>query len=397
MKLASRVLSLKPSATMAITAKAKELKSQGVDVVGFGAGEPDFDTLDHVKERGIKAIVDGFTKYTAVGGIVELKLAIINRLKKDYTLEYETNEIIVSCGAKHTIYNLTQTLFEGGDEVIIPAPYWVSYPEQIALAGAKPVIVDTKEEDGFKLNVEDLKHSITKNTRALILNYPSNPTGATYLENELKEIVDIAMESGLTIISDEIYDKILYGNIKHVPVSTLGEDIKKATILVNGVSKTYSMTGWRIGFAAGDKDVIRAMEKLQGQSSSNPTSISQMAALEAYNGPHDEVERRREEFEIRKDYIVSRLNNIKEFKCLNPQGAFYVFPNITGFFGKKYNGKEITNSLDFTEFLLVDAKVAVVPGLPFGSDNNIRISYATSMEEIEKGLDRIEEAVSKLK
>ena len=397
MKLASRVLSLKPSATMAITAKAKELKSQGVDVVGFGAGEPDFDTLDHVKERGIKAIVDGFTKYTAVGGIVELKLAIINRLKKDYTLEYETNEIIVSCGAKHTIYNLTQTLFEGGDEVIIPAPYWVSYPEQIALAGAKPVIVDTKEEDGFKLNVEDLKHSITKNTRALILNYPSNPTGATYLENKLKEIVDIAMESGLTIISDEIYDKILYGNIKHVPVSTLGEDIKKATILVNGVSKTYSMTGWRIGFAAGDKDVIRAMEKLQGQSSSNPTSISQMAALEAYNGPHDEVERRREEFEIRKDYIVSRLNNIKEFKCLNPQGAFYVFPNITGFFGKKYNGKEITNSLDFTEFLLVDAKVAVVPGLPFGSDNNIRISYATSMEEIEKGLDRIEEAVSKLK
>ena len=397
MKLASRVLSLKPSATMAITAKAKELKSQGVDVVGFGAGEPDFDTLDHVKERGIKAIVDGFTKYTAVGGIEELKLAIINRLKKDYTLEYETNEIIVSCGAKHTIYNLTQTLFEGGDEVIIPAPYWVSYPEQIALAGAKPVIVDTKEEDGFKLNVEDLKHSITKNTRALILNYPSNPTGATYLENELKEIVDIAMESGLTIISDEIYDKILYGNIKHVPVSTLGEDIKKATILVNGVSKTYSMTGWRIGFAAGDKDVIRAMEKLQGQSSSNPTSISQMAALEAYNGPHDEVERRREEFEIRKDYIVSRLNNIKEFKCFNPQGAFYVFPNITGFFGKKYNGKEITNSLDFTEFLLVDAKVAVVPGLPFGSDNNIRISYATSMEEIEKGLDRIEEAVSKLK
>ncbi len=397
MKLASRVLSLKPSATMAITAKAKELKSQGVDVVGFGAGEPDFDTLDHVKERGIKAIVDGFTKYTAVGGIVELKLAIINRLKKDYTLEYETNEIIVSCGAKHTIYNLTQTLFEGGDEVIIPAPYWVSYPEQIALAGAKPVIVDTKEEDGFKLNVEDLKHSITKNTRALILNYPSNPTGATYLENELKEIVDIAMESRLTIISDEIYDKILYGNIKHVPVSTLGEDIKKATILVNGVSKTYSMTGWRIGFAAGDKDVIRAMEKLQGQSSSNPTSISQMAALEAYNGPHDEVERRREEFEIRKDYIVSRLNNIKEFKCFNPQGAFYVFPNITGFSGKKYNGKEITNSLDFTEFLLVDAKVAVVPGLPFGSDNNIRISYATSMEEIEKGLDRIEEAVSKLK
>ena len=397
MKLASRVLSLKPSATMAITAKAKELKSQGVDVVGFGAGEPDFDTLDHVKERGIKAIVDGFTKYTAVGGIEELKLAIINRLKKDYTLEYETNEIIVSCGAKHTIYNLTQTLFEGGDEVIIPAPYWVSYPEQIALAGAKPVIVDTKEEDGFKLNVENLKHSITKNTRALILNYPSNPTGATYLENELKEIVDIAMESGLTIISDEIYDKILYGNIKHVPVSTLGEDIKKATILVNGVSKTYSMTGWRIGFAAGDKDVIRAMEKLQGQSSSNPTSISQMAALEAYNGPHDEVERRREEFEIRKDYIVGRLNNIKEFKCFNPQGAFYVFPNITGFFGKKYNGKEITNSLDFTEFLLVDAKVAVVPGLPFGSDNNIRISYATSMEEIEKGLDRIEEAVSKLK
>ena len=396
MKLSARAKKLRPSATLAITAKEKALKSQGVDVIGFGAGEPDFDSPENVKEGAIKAIKAGFTKYTAVGGIDELKEAIINRMKQDYGLEYQKSEIIVSNGAKHTLYNLTQALFEEGDEVIIPAPYWVSYPEQITLAEATPVILYTREEEGFKIDPAELRKLITPRTRALILNYPSNPTGATYNEEELRRIVDVAMDAGLIIISDEIYDKIIYDGIKHTPVATLGEDIKKSTILVNGVSKTYSMTGWRIGYAAGDKEVINAMGKLQGQSTSNPTSISQWAALEAYRGSHKIIEERTREFERRKNYIVERLNSIPGIKCFSPQGAFYAFPNISGYFGKRYNGKEIKSSMSFTEFLLDEAKVAVVPGDSFGSDDHVRISFATSMENIVKGMDRIEEAVKKL-
>ncbi len=396
MKLSQRAKKLQPSATLAITAKEKALKAQGVDVIGFGAGEPDFDSPENVKEEAIRAIRAGFTKYTAVGGIDELKEAIINRMKLDYGLEYQKPEIIVSNGAKHTLYNLTQAMFEEGDEVIVPAPYWVSYPEQITLAGADPVILNTREEEGFKIDPAELKKLITPKTRALVLNYPSNPTGATYNEVELRRIVDVAMEAGLTIISDEIYDKIIFDGIKHTPVATLGEDVKKATILVNGVSKTYAMTGWRIGYAAGDKDVINAMGKLQGQSTSNPTSISQWAALEAYRGPHDVIEDRTREFEKRKNYIVERLNAIPGMKCFSPQGAFYAFPNVSGFYGKRYNGKDINSSMTFTEFLLDEAKVAVVPGDSFGSDDHVRISFATSMENIVKGMDRIEEAVGKL-
>lgn len=396
MKLSQRAKKLQPSATLAITAKEKALKAQGVDVIGFGAGEPDFDSPENVKEEAIKAIRAGFTKYTAVGGIDELKEAIIDRMKLDYGLEYQKPEIIVSNGAKHTLYNLTQAMFEEGDEVIVPAPYWVSYPEQITLAGADPVILNTLEEEGFKIDPAELKKLITKKTRALVLNYPSNPTGATYNEEELRRIVDVAMESGLTIISDEIYDKIVFDGIKHTPVASLGEDVKKATILVNGVSKTYAMTGWRIGYAAGDKDVINAMGKLQGQSTSNPVSIAQWAAVEAYRGPHDVIEERTREFEKRKNYIVERLNAIPGMKCFSPQGAFYAFPNVSGFYGKGCNGKMIDSSMTFTEFLLDEAKVAVVPGDSFGSDDHVRISFATSMENIVKGMDRIEEAVGKL-
>lgn len=396
MKLSARAKRLQPSATLAITAKEKTLKAQGVDVIGFGAGEPDFDSPENVKESAIKAIVAGFTKYTAVGGIDELKEAIINRMREDYGLEYQKSEIIVSNGAKHSLYNLTQALFEDGDEVIIPAPYWVSYPEQITLADATPVILNTKEEEGFKIDPAELRQLITPKTRALILNYPSNPTGATYNEEELRRIVDVAMEAGLIIISDEIYDKIIYDGIKHTPVSALGEDIKKSTILVNGVSKTYSMTGWRIGYAAGDKEVISAMGKLQGQSTSNPTSISQSAALEAYRGSQKIIEERTREFERRKNYIVERLNSIPGIKCFSPQGAFYAFPNVSGYFSKHFNGKEINSSMSFTEFLLDEAKVAVVPGDSFGSDDHVRISFATSMENIVKGMDRIEETVKKL-
>lgn len=396
MKLSLRAERLKPSATLTIIAKAKELKSQGVDVVGFGAGEPDFDSPEHVKERAIKAIRDGFTKYTAVGGMDELKEAILQRLREDHGLEYEKSEIIVSTGAKHSLYNITQVLIDSGDEVIIPAPYWVSYPEQVRLAEGTPVILDTREEDGFKIDPDELKKHINPDTKALILNYPSNPTGATYSEDELRAIVEVAMDAGLIIISDEIYEKILYNGLKHTPVASLGEDVKKSTILVNGVSKTYSMTGWRIGYAAGDKDVISAMSKLQGQSTSNPTSISQWAALAAFSGPHDEIVRRTGEFERRKNYIVDRLNAVPGIHCMSPQGAFYVFPNVSGYFGRRYDGKEIKDSLDFTEYILLEAKVAVVPGVAFGSDDHVRISYATSMDEIVKGMDRIEEALGRL-
>jgi len=396
MKLSARAERLKPSETLAITAKAKALKSQGIDVIGFGAGEPDFDSPLHVKEEAIRAINEGMTKYTGVGGIDELKDAIIHRLKEDHNLEYEKSEIIVSVGAKHTLYNIIQVLFDTGDEVIVPAPYWVSYPEQIKLAEATPVILNTKESEGFKITPESLKQHINSNTKALILNYPSNPTGATYNEDELRAIVDVAMDAGLIIISDEIYEKIIYDGVKHVPVAALGEDIKKSTILVNGVSKTYSMTGWRIGYAAGDKGVISAMGKLQGQSTSNPTSISQWAAIAAFRGDHQIIGDRTKEFEQRKNYIVEKLNDIPEIYCLDPQGAFYVFPNVSGCYGKEYNGKVLNNSMDFTEFILDEAKVAVVPGIAFGSDDHVRISYATSMDDIVKGIDRIAEAIKKL-
>ncbi len=396
MKLSARAERLQPSATLTITAKAKSLRAQGVDVIGFGAGEPDFDSPDHVKEEAIRAINEGMTKYTGVGGIDELKDAIIHRLKEDHGLEYDRSEIITSVGAKHTLYNVMQVLFDTGDEVIVPAPYWVSYPEQIKLAEATPVILETKEEEGFKVTPEVLKKHITSSSRALILNYPSNPTGATYNEDELRAIVDVAMDAGLIIISDEIYEKIIYGGIKHVPVASLGEDIKKSTILVNGVSKTYSMTGWRIGYAAGDKGVISAMSKLQGQSTSNPTSISQWAAIAAFMGDHGVIEDRTKEFEQRKNYIVQKLNEIPGISCFDPQGAFYVFPNVSGYYGKEYDGKVIENSLDFTEYILVEAKVAVVPGVAFGSDDHVRISYATSMDDIVEGTDRIAGALEKI-
>jgi aspartate aminotransferase len=396
MKLSARAERLKPSETLAITAKAKALKSQGIDVIGFGAGEPDFDSPLHVKEEAIRAINEGMTKYTGVGGIDELKDAIIHRLKDDHNLEYEKSEIIVSVGAKHALYNIIQVLFDTGDEVVVPAPYWVSYPEQIKLAEATPVILKTKESEGFKITPESLRQHINSNTKALILNYPSNPTGATYNEDELRAIVDVAMDAGLIIISDEIYEKIIYGGVKHVPVAALGEDIKKSTILVNGVSKTYSMTGWRIGYAAGDKNVISAMGKLQGQSTSNPSSISQWAAIAAFRGDHQIIEDRTKEFEQRKNYIVEKLNDIPEIYCFDPQGAFYVFPNVSGCYGKEYNGKLLNNSMDFTEFILDEAKVAVVPGIAFGSDDHVRISYATSMDDIVKGIDRIAESIKKL-
>ncbi len=396
MKLSKLARTLKPSATLAITAKAKELRSKGIDIIGFGAGEPDFDTPENIKLAAKESIDAGFTKYTAAGGILELKEAIRDRILDDYKIEYKNNEILVGSGAKHVLYNLFNVLVDEGDEVLIPAPYWVSYPEQVKIAGGIPIILNTIQEDGFKITKEQIQSKCTDKTKILVLNYPSNPTGSTYTKDELLEIADVAKEKNLIVLSDEIYDKIIYSGEQHVSFPQLSQDAKERTILVNGVSKTYSMTGWRIGYAAGNSSVISAMNNLSGQSTSNPTSISQKAAIEAFSGNQDKVKEMLVEFGTRKDYISSFLNNIIGVKCYVPMGAFYVFPDISYYFGKKFKGKTISNSIELTDFLLDEGKVAVVPGIEFGSDKHIRISYATSMKDIIEGTKRIKESLEKL-
>ncbi|MEL0080620.1 MAG: pyridoxal phosphate-dependent aminotransferase [bacterium] len=391
MELSKLARELKPSATLAITAKAKEMKSQGIDVIGFGAGEPDFDTPENIKEFAKRSIDNGFTKYTAASGIDELKNAIISRIKEDYNVEYEKKEIFVGSGAKHVLYNLFQVLLDLNDEVIIPAPYWVSYPEQVRIAGGKPVILTTEQSNGFKVKPSEIQNVITDKTKILVLNYPSNPTGVTFTKEELVEIANLAEKNDLIIISDEIYDKTLYSETKHTSFVQINDSIKDRTILVNGVSKTYSMTGWRIGYAAGNKKVLAAMNNLAGQSTSNPTSIAQKASVEAFSGPQDKVDEMVVEFKKRRDFICKELNNINGISCLVPDGAFYVFPDISYYFGKEYKNVKIENSVDFADFLLNEAKVAVVPGIEFGSDKNIRISYATSMHDIKEGIKRIKE------
>ncbi len=396
MVLAKRVSKLKPSPTLAIDAKAKAMISQGMDVVNFGVGEPDFDTPDNIKEAAIKAINNGFTKYTAVGGIDVLREAIVRKLKEDNNLIYSKNQIIVSCGAKHSLYNIAQVLFDRGDEVIIPAPYWVSYPDQVILNNAKPVIVDTSEDNNFMLNIKKLKKKITKKTKAIILNSPSNPTGSAYNKNILEEIAEIAVKKKIFIISDEIYEKIVYDGFKHISIASLNDKIKNLTIVVNGLSKSHSMTGWRIGYAAGPEEIISAMSKVQSQSTSNPTSISQKAAFEALTGPQDFTVMMVSEFDNRRRYIVKRLNKIDGITCRMPQGAFYVFPNVSKLFGRGYDGKKIRGSSDLSAYLLENAQTAVVSGDAFGADDYIRFSYATSMDAIRKGLDRIEDAIKAL-
>lgn len=397
MKLTQRVQKIKPSPTLAITAKAKALKAEGVDVVGFGAGEPDFDTPDNIKQAAIVAINEGFTKYTPVGGINELKDAIINKLKKDNGLTYTRAEIVTSCGGKHSLYNIAQALFEEGDEVLIPAPYWVSYPDQILLNDAKPVILPTTDKTGFKVLPDQLEKAITPKTKAFILNSPSNPTGAAYAKSDLEGLAKVLVKHGIICITDEIYEKIIYDGFEQISIASLSDEMKNLTIVVNGASKVYSMTGWRMGFAAGPKAVIAAMSKVQGQVTSNINSMTQKACIEAYNGSQDAVPKMVAAFKERREVIVNKLNNINGITCFNPQGAFYVFPNIQALFGKKTpQGKAIGCSSDFASYLLEEYKVAVVPGEGFGADGYMRLSYATSMENIKKGLDRIEEAVKKL-
>ncbi|MEK7712795.1 MAG: pyridoxal phosphate-dependent aminotransferase [Nitrospirota bacterium] len=395
--LSERAKNIKPSPTLAIDAKAKAMKAAGADVVNFGVGEPDFDTPENIKEAAIKAIRDGFTKYTPVGGIDPLKDAIIEKFRKDNGLEYSREDVIVSCGAKHSLYNIAQALYGNGDEVIIPAPYWVSYPDQVILNDAAPVFVKTYEKDKFVLKADALKSHITKKTKAIILNSPSNPTGLTYDRKTLEDIASIALEHNLYVISDEIYEKLTYDGFAHTSIASLGNEIKNRTLIVNGLSKAYAMTGWRIGYTAGPKDIIKAMTNIQSQSTSNPTSIAQKAAVEALTGPQDFIKTMLAEFDKRRKYLVSELNSIPGISCLTPTGAFYAFPNTSKLYGKRADGKKISSSSELALHLLEKANVALVPGDAFGNDNHIRLSYATSMENLGKGVKRIREAVSGLK
>lgn len=397
MKLAERVNRIKPSPTFAAAAKAAAMRAKGIEVISFAQGEPDFDTPDNIKEAAYKAIREGITKYTPAAGFPELKDAIIQKFKRDNNLTYDRTQVFASAGAKLIIYNLAQALFEAGDEVIVPAPYWVSYPDIVLLMDAKPVIIPTSEEQGFKMSAQQLKSAITPRTKAIIINSPCNPTGATYTANELKALVEVFLPKKILIIADDIYEKFVYDGTVFTSIASLGKEVQEQTVVVNGVSKTYSMTGWRIGYAAGSPEIIAAMDKIQTQNVSNPVSFCQKAAVEALLGSQDSVQKMIVEFDRRRRYIVNRLNAMPGITCSLPKGAFYVFPNVTGLFGKKWGDRKISNSSDVTDFILEEAKVAVVAGLAFGNDNYIRFSYATSMVNIEKGMDRIQETLKKLK
>jgi aspartate aminotransferase len=395
-KLARRMGLIKPSPTLAIQAKANALKAAGRDIISFGAGEPDFETPDNIREAAIVAIKAGFTRYTAVGGIDSLKDAVIAKLERDNQLKYERSQVVVSSGAKHSLFNIAHVLFEEGDEVLVPSPYWVSYTDIIYLTGAQPVVIKTNLADGFKLQPAQLEAAITSRTRAIIISYPSNPAGVCYSRKELEDLAEILLRKGITIISDDIYEKIIYDDNRFYSMAAFNEELKKNTVVVNGVSKSYSMTGWRIGYAAGPEDIIAAITKYQSQNTSNPASISQKAALEALAGPQEGVLERCREFQQRRDVIVRLLNGIPGINCPNPQGAFYVFPHVASFYGKTLGGRLINNSSDLAAYLLEEANVALVPGADFGHDDHLRFSYATSLELIEKGVGRIREALQKV-
>ena len=386
MRLARRVTGIGESVTLEISAKAKKMAKEGIDVVGFAAGEPDFDTPAHIKEEAVKAIKEGFTKYTPSSGTLELREAIAKKFKKDNSLDYLPSQIVVSNGAKHSLYNIFQALCESGDEALIPSPYWLSYPAMAKLAGATPVFVNTRKENNFKVTKSELTSKITRKTKIFVLNSPSNPTGCVYDADELKFIAELAAEHKFFVVSDEIYEKLIYDNKKHISIASLGEDVNNLAITVNGVSKSYAMTGWRIGYAAGPADVMKAIAGLQSHAASNPCSISQRAALAALTTDQKCLEDMRSEFEKRRNLMVARINSIAGIDCVRPEGAFYVFCDIS---------KLKLDSIKLATRLLEEAKVAVVPGGPFGADNFIRLSFATSAANIEKGLDRIEEWMKK--
>ena len=397
MKLAQFTRHLKPSETLAISAKAKALRAQGRDVIDFSVGEPDFNTPDNVIKAAEHAMAEGFTKYTQASGLPALRQAIADKLQRENGLHYEADQIIVSCGAKHVLYNLAMVLVDAGDEVIIPGPYWVTYPTQVEMAGGTPVIIPTTAAEGFKITGEVLRRCLTPATKGIILNSPCNPTGAMYTPDELQDLADVLCDTGLYVITDEIYEHMVYDGLQQISIATLSPDLKERCIVVNGLSKSFSMTGWRVGYCAGPADVIAACGHLQSQSTSNPTAFAQMAAIEALTGPQDSVHAMAAAFVERRNFVVARLNAIDGISCPTPQGAFYTFPKISALFGRRANGRTLSNSAEVIDYLLDAAGVAAVPGDAFGADDHMRLSYAASMEALRTGLDRIDQAVQQLR
>ncbi len=394
--ISDRIRNISESQTVKISAKAISMKKAGIDLINLSVGEPDFPTPQNIKDAGKNAIDNNFTKYTINKGVVELRQAISKKLKEENNLDCDINDIIVSNGAKQSIFMVMLSVINKNDEVIIPSPYWVSYPEMVGLAEGKSVYVETDEDTNFKISAEKLKSAVTEKTRALILCNPSNPTGSAYTREELAAIADVAIAEDFIVIADEIYEHLVYDDFKFTSFASLGNEIREHTVLINGFSKAYSMTGWRLGYACGPTDIIEGANKIQSHSTSNTSSISQHAGIEALIGSQKEVEKMRQEFEKRRNYVLKELGTINGVTCPKPMGAFYVFPNVSNYYGFEFKGNRIQNSIDMASYLLDEAKVAVVPGAAFGSDRNIRISYATSMENLQKGMTRIKAALGKL-
>ena len=395
MSLSQVVNKIKPSATLSINSKVKSLISEGINVIGFSAGEPDFDTPEYIKLAAIESLKSGFTKYTPTSGIIELKEAICEKLSKENNISYMPQQVLASCGAKQAIYNCLLALCNDGDEVLIPSPYWVSYPEQVVLARGVSVFISSSDENNFKITKSDIERNITNKTKVLIINSPCNPTGSVYTKEELYEIVHVAINAGLYVISDEIYEKIIYDGAKHFSPASFGKEFFEKLITVNGFSKTYSMTGWRIGYAVGPADIIKAATLIQDHSTSGPNSFTQKAAIIALQrGDEKTIKDMVAEFDKRRRYIVERLNNIDGITCMLPKGAFYVFPNVSALYGRNICGQTATNSVGLSNLILDKARAAIVPGICFGSDHHVRLSYATSMENIREGMNRLEKLLS---
>ncbi len=396
MDLAKRMSKIQESMTLALSAKAKKMKREGIDVVSLSAGEPDFATPENIRKKAVEVLDKGFTHYTTVSGIPELKEAIIEKFKRESNIEYSPDEVIVSTGAKQSLYNAIFALIGPEDEVLIPTPYWVSYRDQVIMAEGVPVFIETEEASGFQFDIEDVKNKITSRTKLILLNSPNNPTGVIYKEDVLRELAGLVLEKNLYIISDEIYEKITYDDAKVKSIVSIDPRLKDCAIIINGFSKAYAMTGWRLGYALGPKKVIKAMNKIQGQVTSCPNSIAQWAGVEALKGPQDSVEFMREKFEERRNFVIEGLSKIPNITFVQPQGAFYVFVNISSYFGKTYENYTISDSLSMSEYLLNEGKIALVPGSAFGKEGYLRLSYATSKENLKKALDRLGESLLKL-
>ncbi len=396
LQISNRCKGISPSPTLAIDSKAKAMKKSGIDVIGFGAGEPDFDTPRYIRDAAKKALDDGMTRYTPSSGTLELRKAICDKLLRDNSLNYTPDQIVVSNGAKHSLFNICQAILDPGDEVLIPGPFWVSYPELVQIAGGVPIMVPGHEEKDFLVTADDMKAYLTEHTKAIIINSPNNPNGCVWTREMLSDIAKFAVENQLYVISDEIYEKLIYDGQEHVSIASLGDDIKEQTLVVNGFSKAYAMTGWRLGYCAGPTHVMKSISALQSHATSNPNSIAQYAGLVALSGGEDIIAAMVHEFDMRRKHVVERINSIPGLSCRMPKGAFYVMMNISQMIGASLGDKVIRSSTDFAELLLENAKVAVVPGLGFGSDSHVRLSYATSLSNIDSGLDRIEQFVADL-